>query len=230
MDNFIRLIYSSRMKSVYNNPTQMNDLIRQTQQFNPSRQIGGQMYWNETDASIIQIIEGRSIEINTLYEKIKRDPRHDDICLLSCNDIGASDLHFAKWDAKLIYDFNEIPSIADYQMKSTIGVGGMATVTLCQHVRNKRYYAIKIISKNGYLNARSIKWSQNETPCPSSVIRFSIRSSAACRTHATCTSSHPLRYGAIYTTSSTLRRSPKRRSYSISARSYVDSPICITKG
>jgi len=147
MDNFIRLIYSSRMKSVYNNPTQMNDIIRQTQRFNPSRQIGGQMYWNENDASIIQIIEGRSIVINTLYEKIKRDPRHGDICLLSCLDIGASDIHFAKWDAKLIYDFNEIPSIADYQMKSIIGVGGMATVTLCQHVRNKRYYAIKIISK-----------------------------------------------------------------------------------
>jgi hypothetical protein len=128
----------------------MNKLIAKSRQNNHECQIGGTLYWERNTGGIMQILEGSAETINILMEKIKRDKRHTDIITVSCNDIGTSDVQFPIWTAAESVSVGAIskqPSISDYSFLSIIGIGGTATVVLGEHIKTKKQYAIKMVTK-----------------------------------------------------------------------------------
>ena len=91
LDNvFTRLVYSSTLREESNNYETMSKIISTSQANNSRLNIGGEIIWNSSKASIIQIIEGPSLLINALYNKIKNDTRHTNIVLIACQDITKS--------------------------------------------------------------------------------------------------------------------------------------------
>ena len=69
----VRLIYTSIMKDEWNNQNEMVKINTLSQRNNGVHNVGGELCWNQDTGSIVQIIEGNSNVVSTLYAKIKRD-------------------------------------------------------------------------------------------------------------------------------------------------------------
>lgn len=151
LDNMLtRLVYSSTLQDESNNYETMSNIISTSQANNSKLKIGGEIIWNSPKGSILQIIEGPSLLINSLYNKIKNDTRHTDIVLIACQDITKEQKVYDVWDAsyasKNITD-KYTPKICDFEMVDIIGTGGFSTVIKANnHVTNK-VYALKVLSK-----------------------------------------------------------------------------------
>lgn len=162
-----RVIYSSTMLPEYNNSEHVNKIIAESQISNNLKNIGGELHWNEEKASILQVLEGCSFLVNELFEKIKKDPRHKNITLLACVDLGCGDRKYGGWCANETTpskSFRNKSSIQNYDLRSIIGAGGTSTVVLGEHIESNKLYAIKMISKRrmtakrveGIINERNI--------------------------------------------------------------------------
>jgi len=146
----IRLVYSSKLLVEYNNHEVISDIIKVSQKNNQAHQIGGEIIWNSAKSNIIQILEGPSICVNKLYNKIKNDPRHTNINMIACDDITEEQKLYDVWDASVIKGIstgNYEPSVNDFEIKSIIGQGGFSTVVKSYNSVKNKYYAVKIISK-----------------------------------------------------------------------------------
>ena len=151
LDNvFTRLVYSSTLREESNNYETMSKIISTSQANNSRLNIGGEIIWNSSKASIIQIIEGPSLLINALYNKIKNDTRHTNIVLIACQDITKEQTIYDVWDAssvsKNITD-NYTPKINDFVMINVIGTGGFSTVIRANNNITNKTYALKAVSK-----------------------------------------------------------------------------------
>ena len=151
LDNvFTRLVYSSTLREESNNYETMSKIISTSQANNSRLNIGGEIIWNSPKASIIQIIEGPSLLINALYNKIKNDTRHTNIVLIACQDITKEQTIYDVWDAssvsKNITD-NYTPKINDFEMINVIGTGGFSTVIRANNNVTNKIYALKAVSK-----------------------------------------------------------------------------------
>ena len=84
---FVRLVYTSTLLDEYNNYDTVSNIIHISQKNNHLRQIGGEIIWNSTKSNIVQILEGPSLCVNALFNKIKKDSRHKNIMMIACQDI-----------------------------------------------------------------------------------------------------------------------------------------------
>lgn len=151
--SLIRLDYFSTLVDSSNNISTINDIISFSYKNNTKKNIGGKLYWNEKNKTIHQILEGSSQNIHNLFEKIKRDNRHYNINIVSCNDV--TERLFSKWNADTIEPFKNENSINDFHFNSIIGAGGSGMVMMGTKKYNNKKYAIKIISKRR-LNTNSL--------------------------------------------------------------------------
>lgn len=79
-ENMYRLIYKSRSKSKIDWNT-VNKIIESSEAYNMESNITGVLL--ATESHFMQVIEGDFDEVNRLFMRIARDPRHDEIQIVS---------------------------------------------------------------------------------------------------------------------------------------------------
>jgi hypothetical protein len=90
----VRLMYASRALPGLDQE-ELNAILRQSRTWNPKFGITGVLCLCQTGSLFIQVLEGGRVQVNQLYNKIVRDPRHGDVTLLSFEEIA--ERRFAGW-------------------------------------------------------------------------------------------------------------------------------------
>mmetsp|Transcript_2578 Transcript_2578/g.4927 ORF Transcript_2578/g.4927 Transcript_2578/m.4927 type:complete len:190 (-) Transcript_2578:463-1032(-) len=90
-EKLFRIVYTSVLIDVGS----LQDIIAQAQMNNPRQQIGGQLTVELENNKVRQILEGKYRDLIVLFEKIRRDPRHKEVCLESRQYIEQRS--FRKW-------------------------------------------------------------------------------------------------------------------------------------
>lgn len=146
---FIRIIYSSILLEEYNNHEYISDIINASQKNNSLRNIGGEIIWNSLKGSILQILEGPSVCVDYIFNKIKHDKRHKNISIVACVDITEEEKIYSIWYSSITtgIDVKYNPQISDFDLKSIIGSGGFSTVVKAYNFKQNKYFAIKVITK-----------------------------------------------------------------------------------
>ena len=88
----VRLLYASRAAQPAN-AEDLATILRQSRVHNPPQGITGVLCC--ADDLYLQVLEGGRSAVNRLYNRIVADPRHQDVELLSYQQIG--ERHFAGW-------------------------------------------------------------------------------------------------------------------------------------
>ena len=117
----VRLLYASRA-CVPIAADAMHEIMQQSHAHNPQHGITGILC--HSDKVYMQVLEGGRAQINTLYAKILRDPRHTDVVLLhyeeiaerrySCWTMGQANL--GKINASTMLRFAELPEVDPHAM------------------------------------------------------------------------------------------------------------------
>jgi len=79
MADLIHIVYVS-FSSISLTEKEIIDLLREIRKKNKEHKVTGLLLYN--DKSFIQVIEGATNTINTLFEKIKQDNRHENVVKL----------------------------------------------------------------------------------------------------------------------------------------------------
>lgn len=90
----IRLMYASRVGDAMT-PQVLGAILKTSKAHNPAVGITGVLCVCLDAGIFMQVLEGSRREVNRLYGRIVRDPRHRDIELLSYEEIG--ERNFAGW-------------------------------------------------------------------------------------------------------------------------------------
>lgn len=89
----ISLIYiSSSVKSLTD--TELLEILQTSRKNNKSKDITGMLLYK--GGNFMQVLEGPDETVDSLFEKVKMDPRHKDVILLSREQTRLR--HFAKWE------------------------------------------------------------------------------------------------------------------------------------
>ncbi len=90
----VRLMYASRAAESVN-PEALNVILKQSKPRNVAAGVTGLLCFCANAGLFMQVLEGGRTQVNRLYNRIARDPRHRDIELLSYEEIV--ERHFAGW-------------------------------------------------------------------------------------------------------------------------------------
>lgn len=88
----VRLLYASRAAKPMGD-AELAAIVKQSREHNPAEGLTGLLCY--TEGVFIQVLEGGRAAVNARYKKIIEDPRHQDVQLLSYEEI--SERHFAGW-------------------------------------------------------------------------------------------------------------------------------------
>jgi hypothetical protein len=92
-DRLISLIYVSSATEAFN-PDQVIDLLRISRENNQRDQITGMLLYK--GGSFMQVLEGPEDNVLHRYDKIRNDPRHQDVFLISVQPIRTRE--FRSWE------------------------------------------------------------------------------------------------------------------------------------
>lgn len=103
MTQLVQIIYVSRStfaasKNFTGIEPNVGRILLKSRINNKSKNITGVMYFG--DGCFFQCLEGEVDAVNTLFEKLKNDPRHADVQLISRTSISAPT--FASWEMKFV--------------------------------------------------------------------------------------------------------------------------------
>lgn len=90
----VRLLYASRAVDRIDD-RMLDAILDHSRSYNRERGITGILCASETGNAFLQVLEGGREEINRLYARIVRDPRHTDVVLLEYAEI--QERRFASW-------------------------------------------------------------------------------------------------------------------------------------
>ncbi|MFC4953058.1 BLUF domain-containing protein [Acinetobacter puyangensis] len=93
-----RLCYSSRRNEDENLIEDIIDILTVARKFNSENKIYGVLYY--ADNSFFQCLEGNKSDIESLFESIKKDPRHHSLKHLETTHIEK--FSFKKWSMKYV--------------------------------------------------------------------------------------------------------------------------------
>ncbi|MCF7983321.1 MAG: BLUF domain-containing protein [Thiohalocapsa sp.] len=99
-----RLIYRSLCSDASMPNDELGELVRQSAENNRALGITGLLLLSGND--FLQVLEGPSDAVNTLFNRIIRDPRHHDVSLIAFEQIGP--VYFDEWDMHLV-DLFDLP-------------------------------------------------------------------------------------------------------------------------
>ena len=88
----VRLMYASRAVDPLD-PDALVAILRKSKANNPTQGVTGVLCYS--GGIFLQVLEGGRSAVNRLYNRIVADPRHQDVELLSYQQIG--ERHFAGW-------------------------------------------------------------------------------------------------------------------------------------
>jgi hypothetical protein len=88
----IRLLYASRAKAS-SDAEIMSSILQQSRKNNPDQGITGLLCYSGD--VYLQVLEGGRANVNALYNKISKDPRHTDVIVLDYEEV--SERCFASW-------------------------------------------------------------------------------------------------------------------------------------
>ena len=86
-----QIIYLSKL--LEHDERLIKNIIDRALWYNPRNDITGMMLY--ADGDILQVLEGPQKDVTALFEKIKRDPRHQDIFIVLDEILAAR--HFPEW-------------------------------------------------------------------------------------------------------------------------------------
>jgi hypothetical protein len=89
----LSLIYVSTSVKLLSNE-ELLDILKVSRENNESRDITGMLLYK--GGNFMQVLEGPDEAVNTLFEKIKDDPRHKDVFVISREQISAR--QFPAWE------------------------------------------------------------------------------------------------------------------------------------
>jgi hypothetical protein len=128
----VRLLYASRAQAI--NQEAIDAILAQSRLHNPQRGITGILC--HSGDIFMQVLEGGRVAVNALYRDICKDPRHDDVTLLSYEEI--SERRFAGWtmgqvnltrvNPSLLVKYSELPKLDPY------AVSGKASLALLEEL------------------------------------------------------------------------------------------------
>ena len=88
----VRLLYASRAAHPMSE-AELSAILKSSREHNPAEGLTGLLCYS--DGVFIQVLEGGRDSVNARYKAIIDDPRHQDVILLSYEEIG--ERHFAGW-------------------------------------------------------------------------------------------------------------------------------------
>jgi len=88
----VRLMYASRATAAVDHDA-LSAILRKSMANNPGVGVTGVLCFSGN--IFLQVLEGGRSQVSALYNRIARDPRHDDVVLLSYEEI--SERAFAGW-------------------------------------------------------------------------------------------------------------------------------------
>ena len=125
----VRLLYASKAVDDVSQEELMT-ILSQSKAHNPVSGITGVLC--SSGRLFLQLLEGGRMQVNALYNQIAADPRHDDVVILSYEEI--SERKFASWSMGLANLERVNPSLLlKYSETATLdpyGVSGTASMAL----------------------------------------------------------------------------------------------------
>ncbi|TDR73266.1 BLUF domain-containing protein [Paludibacterium purpuratum] len=88
----VRLIYASHTQEAISGRL-IEDILSQAQVHNPTKGITGLLCYSRN--TFVQVLEGGRDEVNRLFQLLAKDPRHQDVTLLSYEEIV--ERRYANW-------------------------------------------------------------------------------------------------------------------------------------
>ena len=96
--SLVRLVYASHFEDSKFDPSELARILECATKNNPEINVTGILAFG--DDHFLQCLEGGLQEVNALYAKIARDPRHDRLTLLSYGEIAERE--FGDWSMKMV--------------------------------------------------------------------------------------------------------------------------------
>ena len=90
----VRLLYASRAANGVDADA-LASILRQSKEHNPKVGVTGVLCFCASSRTFMQVLEGGRNAVSGLYNHIAQDARHDDVALLSYEEIG--ERSFASW-------------------------------------------------------------------------------------------------------------------------------------
>ncbi len=119
----IELIYQSVTDGEMSKQT-MQDIINEARQKNPNRNITGCLYYK--NRTFLQLLEGEKSEVESLFAKIQKDPRHFNPKIVWQGEIGERSfakfwmMYFNNENNDLLFDqpeeFNQTTATALFEL------------------------------------------------------------------------------------------------------------------
>jgi len=127
----VRLVYASRAKATLT-PAQFEDILAVSRRNNPANGITGVLCTNTF--IFLQMLEGGRKEVSETYNRIAKDPRHQDVQLLHFEEIMAR--RFADWSmGKVSFDRINMAVLLKHSAKPVLdpyAVSGAVSVALIE--------------------------------------------------------------------------------------------------
>ena len=126
---FIRLTYVSRAIELVTQPV-MDSILQTSRKNNPANGITGVLCTN--NYIFLQLLEGGRKEVSETYNRIARDPRHNDVQLLHMEEV--TERKFSGWSmGKVSFDRVNLAILLKYSAKSVLdpyAVSGASSIAL----------------------------------------------------------------------------------------------------
>ncbi len=94
--NLFRILYCSRNLTELTpglEALSLGQILHTARSNNARRQVTGALLYSS--GYFAQVLEGPMTQVEQVFEKIQRDPRHSDVTVLECSEIGLRD--FPEW-------------------------------------------------------------------------------------------------------------------------------------
>ena len=125
----VRLLYASRAAESVNADA-LHAILKQSKAHNPEVGITGVLCFCFNAGVFMQVLEGGRAQVNRLYNRIARDPRHRDVELLGYEEIG--ERRFAGWamgqvnmnrlNPALLLRYSESPVLDPYSVSGSVSM------------------------------------------------------------------------------------------------------------
>ena len=123
----VRLMYASRAADTVRADT-LNAILKRAMQHNPALGVTGVLCFS--GEVFLQVLEGGRTQVSRLYNRIAQDPRHQDVVLLSYDEID--ERSFASWamgqvnmnrlNAALLLKYSETAVLDPYAVSGKVSM------------------------------------------------------------------------------------------------------------
>lgn len=127
MTMLVRLLYASRATQFVSQEV-LQDILKKARENNPSNGLTGALC--HSGEIFLQVLEGGRAEVNAIYGKILRDPRHKDVVLLEYGEI--TERHFNQWtmgqvnlsklNPSVLLKYSSLPELNPYQESGKVSM------------------------------------------------------------------------------------------------------------